>query len=97
MRWLIRGYSAEGETFSHELDGRLGVERIRTILGRLASQHMSCDEIVSVSLDRNGNTLVDGLVRHEPLKPHELNTTGTDYWYTARRVSVKNPKSSSKN
>ena len=83
--WKIRGYDDLEPIFERTIaGGSLSEQEMTTLLQRLASRHLSDDEVVSASLRRNASGYLPHL---EVLRNHQgspgLMATGGSYSYTA--------------
>ncbi len=83
--WKIRGYAGLELIFEQSIAaGSLSEQEITALLQRLASRHLSDNEVVSASLRKNAR----GYAPHLEVLPNTrgtpgLMTTSTDYNYTA--------------
>lgn len=82
--WLIRGYDGANEVFSRSAPAALSEAEIRSLLQRLATRHLSENEVISASLRKNFNGYAPHLVVSTiGGKQYGLMTTGSGQHYTA--------------
>ncbi|MEQ1648824.1 MAG: hypothetical protein ABL898_09590 [Hyphomicrobiaceae bacterium] len=88
--WKVVGYDSTTQIFSRTISsGLLSVPEMKTLLQRLASTHLSADEILQASLRKNAKCYAAHLeitVSHSRGLPMLL-TQGTDVHYVATIAS----------
>lgn len=83
-QWIIAGHDGLDEIFSQSV-GDLSEPEVATLLQRLASRHLTENEIISSSLRKGWKGYAPLLeIERSRGKPFALMTTGTDFHYTAR-------------
>jgi len=86
--WRITGYEGSKEIFSRLLpESSISESEMIAVLQRLASRHLTADEVVSSSLRKNSSNHASHLdVTRNHGGSYGLMTAGSDFHYTARIV-----------
>jgi hypothetical protein len=81
--WRIEGYAGTDRKFETVIpEGALSEAEVKRLLQRLASRHLSDEEVVSASLRKNVRDYQPHLEIHKNTGgSYALMTTGTDYYY----------------
>ena len=83
MAWVITGYDGGERIFEHAVaDLEIPETEIAAILQRLASRHLSCDEVLLASLP-HGRAHAAGsldITREATGQGRQLSTTGNPYY-----------------
>ena len=83
--WKIRGYDGNRQVFERAIPlGSLSDAQVTMLLQRLASRHLTDEEVVSASLRRNAVGYAPHLeVQKNPGGKYAIMTTGSGHHYAA--------------